>query len=320
MRVRFWGTRGSLPAPLNTAGVRAKVRAAVKRAQGRTFASDSVLDAFIDEELGITVGGTFGGNTLCVEVEGPQGRVICDLGSGLRELGNKMMAEAAGKALDVQVILSHMHWDHLQGLPFFVPLYIPGNRITIHTAHDVDVVRNALKVQHSAPWFPVDFSQLGAKIDIVSMDPAQAHEVNGLTVRLMKQRHPGDSYGFRFEHGGRSVVYATDSEHRLDRAAEAKPFIEFFRDADLVIFDAMYSTADAFGIRQDWGHSSNMVGVELAQQAGVKHLCLFHHDPNADDVRIAQLAEDGQRFATLGSSPVPLKVTASYDGLVIDLS
>ena len=124
--------------------------------------------------------------------------------------------------------------------------------------------------------------------------------------------------GDRLVQLGKSVVYTTDSEHKLETAGEAESFAEFFRNADLVIFDAMYSLADAISVRADWGHSSNMVGVELCQLARAKHLVLFHHEPVNNDAAIEALQDDARRFAKL-SPDAPVQVTAAYDGLEIEL-
>jgi ribonuclease BN (tRNA processing enzyme) len=131
--------------------------------------------------------------------------------------------------------------------------------------------------------------------------------------------HAGDSYGYRFEAAGRSVVYSTDSEHKLDDPQETDGFIEFFRDADVVIFDAMYSLADAISVKADWGHSSNVVGVELCQLAGVKHLVMYHHEPAFDDAAIERVLADTRRFEEITRSGEPLKVSAAYDGMEIAL-
>ena len=137
------------------------------------------------------------------------------------------------------------------------------------------------------------------------------------------QRHSGDSYGFRFESGGKHVVYTTDSEHKLEEHSEAELFAAFFRDADLVIFDAMYSLADAISIRADWGHSSNVVGVELCQMARAKHLVLFHHEPANNDAAIDGLLRDARRLEELTRDnfqpPRRLEISAAHDGLEIEL-
>ena len=149
---------------------------------------------------------------------------------------------------------------------------------------------------------------------------AIAHEVAGVRVTTMLQRHGGDSYGYRFEGGERSVVYSTDSEHPLAEAEHTERFVEFFRDADLVIFDAMYSLADSISVKADWGHSSNVVGVELCQLARARHLCLFHHEPVFDDAAVDAVLAETRRLEeiTRGAAP-PLRVSAAYDGLAIEL-
>jgi ribonuclease BN (tRNA processing enzyme) len=161
----------------------------------------------------------------------------------------------------------------------------------------------------------VDFGQLGSTIEFVRLAPGESYEIAGLRVTAKRQFHSGDSYAYRFERAGKAVVYSTDSEHKLDDAASAAGFADFFRDADLVIFDAMYSLADAFSIKEDWGHSSNVVGVELCQMAGVRHLCLFHHEPAHDDERLTAIWRETERLEELTRGERPLRVTAAYDGL-----
>jgi phosphoribosyl 1,2-cyclic phosphodiesterase len=201
----------------------------------------------------------------------------------------------------------------VQGFPFFVPAYIPGNRIRIHGCHDG--LEEAFRRQHGAPSFPVDFGQLPSTIEFAHLVPGEVYEIGGLRVTAKRQFHSGDSYAYRFERGGKALVYSTDSEHKLDDPASARAFADFFRDADLVIFDAMYSLADAFSIKEDWGHSSNVVGVELCQMAGVRHLCLFHHEPAYDDEKLTAIWRETERLEELTRGERPLRITAAYDGL-----
>lgn len=320
MRIRFWGTRGSLPAPLDAAGVRSKLKNALARARGQALADDAAIERFLDQTLGFAERATFGGNTSCVEVDtGADEYLILDLGTGARALGNRIMAgDRAGKRAVYNVLMSHPHWDHIMGLPFFTPAYIAGHTLRIHGGHAE--LEQALRRQHGAPNFPVDFDQLGARIEFVTLDPARGHRIAGAEIRLMRQHHSGDSYGYRIMQDGRSLIYSTDSEHKIEAAADAYPFVEFFRRADLVIFDAMYSLAEAYTIKEDWGHSSNLVAVELCHRAAAKRLCLFHHDPNADDATIAELLSDTVKYEALSRNGAPpLDVMAAYDGLEIDL-
>jgi phosphoribosyl 1,2-cyclic phosphodiesterase len=317
-RIRFWGTRGSLPVALTAAQLREKLIAAVHGAAGRVFASEAQIGEYLDS-LRFPVSGTYGGHTSCTEIEtgGPE-YVLCDLGSGVRPFGQAAVARHGPAAPQTyHIFMSHVHWDHIMGLPFFTPAYIPGNRIRIYGSHAG--LEAALRRQQDQPSFPVDFSIFRADIEFVHLDPGQRYEIAGMAVTTKLQRHGGDSYGFRFEANGRTVIYSTDSEHKLSEPEETKSFVEFFRRADVVIFDAMYSLADAISIKADWGHSSNVVGVELCQMAGARHLCLFHHEPASDDEAIERALVEAQRLEEITRTGEPLRVTAAYDGMEIEL-
>ncbi|HET9045884.1 MAG TPA: MBL fold metallo-hydrolase, partial [Casimicrobiaceae bacterium] len=181
------------------------------------------------------------------------------------------------------------------------------------------VLEEALRRQQARPSFPVDFAALKATIEFVKLEPGQRYDIAGMGVTLKKQRHAGDSYGYRFQHDGRSVIYSTDSEHSLADMKETDGFVEFFRDADLVIFDAMYSLVEAISVKADWGHSSNIVGVELCQRAGVGHLCMFHHEPASSDATLARVLADTRRFEEITRTGPKLTISSAYDGMEIDL-
>ncbi len=316
-RIRFWGTRGSLPVALTAAKVREKLTQALRGASGRAFASDAEIGVYLDS-LRFPVSGTYGGHTSCVEIEtaGPE-HVLCDLGSGVRPFGQAAVTRYPGSSQSYHIFMSHVHWDHIMGLPFFAPAYVPGNRIRIYGGHVG--LEAALRRQQDQPSFPVDFNIFRAGIEFVHMDPGRHYDIAGMSVTTKLQRHGGDSYGYRFESSGRTVVYSTDSEHKLADPEETNGFVEFFRDADVVIFDAMYSLADAISIKADWGHSSNVVGVELCQMAGARHLCLFHHEPSSDDEAIERSLAEARRLEEITRTGAPLLVTAAYDGMEIEL-
>lgn len=318
MKIRFWGTRGSIPVSLTAPDIRKKLITALERTAGRNLDTRAQIENFIDHELGFAIGGTFGGHSSCVEID-TQGaeHVICDMGSGSRPLGGDMMMRFGPSGQTYHIFMSHLHWDHMMGFPFFTPVYVPGNSIIIHGCHAN--MEEAFRRQQSAPGFPVDFNMLGAKIEFDRMKPGESREIADLRVTPKLQRHGGDSYGYRFEHDGKAIVYSTDSEHKLDNTDETESFIEFFRNADLVIFDAMYALADAISVKDDWGHSSNIVGVELCQLAGVKRFCMFHHEPAHDDERIARTLAETRRFEEITRGDQALEVISAYDGLEITL-
>jgi phosphoribosyl 1,2-cyclic phosphodiesterase len=319
MRIRFWGTRGSLPVGMTASAVRQKIVSALSAARGQPVDTPEAIARFVDHDLAFALAGTFGGNTACVEVRtGGREHVLFDMGSGARLFGNHVLARDGARTPNTfHVFMSHVHWDHIMGFPFFMPAYLPGNHIRIYGGHAV--LEEAFRRQNAAPSFPVDFSRLEADVEFINLEPDRDYQVAGLSVRAKRQRHSGDSYGYRVEHEGKAVVYSTDSEHKMDDPAEAAGFVEFFREADLVIFDAMYSLADAVSVKEDWGHSSNVVGVELCQMARAKHLCLFHHEPVLDDLMIAQILRETQRLEEITRGGERLEVSAAYDGMEITL-
>ena len=318
MRVRFWGTRGSIPVALTTADVRDKVAQALLAASGRSFATAGDALEYARRELPFELTHTFGGHTSCVELlPGGDAYFVCDLGSGARPFGAHVLARQSGRPATINVFMSHLHWDHIMGFPFFGPAYVPGTRIRIHGCHAA--LEQAFRLQQAAPCFPVEFEQLGASIEFVTLTPEEPREIDGVRVCAKLQRHSGDSYGYRFEANGRCVVYSTDSEHKLEDPAETAGFVEFFRDADLVVFDAMYSLADAVSVKADWGHSSNVVGVELCQMAKARHLMLFHHEPAYSDTTLATLLGEARRLEELTRAELPLQVSTAYDGMEIEL-
>ena len=319
MRVRFWGTRGSIPVALTSAEIRYKIEQALALAIAKGVDSPEKLQTFIEHDLGFSISHTYGGHSSCVEFEtGRAEYLVCDMGSGARAFGNRIISQHHGGPPPViNVIMSHVHWDHIMGFPFFAPAYVQGARIRIHGCHDV--LEKAFRLQQSAPCFPVDFSRLTADVEFVQLKAGNSYDIAGFKVTPKLQRHTGDSYGYRFERDGKVVVYSTDSEHKLEDPRETRGFVDFFRNADLVIFDAMYSLLDAVSVKEDWGHSSNIVGVEMAQMANVRHLCMFHHEPAFDDDRIESVLKETIRFEKLTRTQQPLKITAAYDGMEIEL-
>lgn len=321
-QVVFWGTRGSLPVALNAREVRHKLKTALLAAHGLALNDAQAVDAFIDT-LSFDVKGGFGGNSACVEIvtDGPA-HFICDMGTGARPLGQAKLARYGKPRPQVyHVFISHLHWDHLMGLPFFEPMYLPGNQVFFHGCHPR--LEEAVRMQMRHPGFPVDFSQLKVSVHFDYLKPDVCTEIAGVKVTPKLQFHPGDSYGYRFESQGKTVVYSTDSEHQLDRPEEQDAFIRFFDNADLVIFDAMYSLADATTVRQGWGHSSNIVGAELCLAARARKLVLFHHDPAHDDTQLCRLLEETRRFEALSRDSLHsrrrLHIISAYDGLTVDL-
>lgn len=318
MLVRFWGTRGSLPVAQRAEAISRKVVRALVAAGGRTFADEAEAKAFADANLDFATRGTFGGASSCVEIEGADaGFIVCDMGSGLREFGLDAARRcAAGHARVYHFFLSHLHWDHIMGFPFFGPAFDPDVAIVVHSGHPD--AEEALRRQQEEISFPVSFDWLRAKFEFVVHDVGRPFVVDGMTVTLIRQHHSHDSYGYRFDRDGHAVIYSTDSEHKLDDMESEAAFEAFFANADLVICDTMYSLGDTVSLKQDWGHSSNIVAVDLCRAGAAKRLALFHHEPSYSDEDIARMHAETVRYEELlRGDRAPLEVICAYDGLEV---
>ena len=321
MKVVFWGTRGSLPCPLTAPDVTDKLARVLETAVEQGLNQKEGIRAFLDS-LPFALRGAYGGNTSCVQITDSQDFILCDAGSGLRDFGNAHVNAGGLKSpACFHIFISHLHWDHLQGFPFFVPAYVPGNQVKIYGCHQE--LAQAFTTQMDYPSFPLPLGELGADISFEVLSPGREYEIAGFKVKAAPQNHPGKSYGYSFAKGGKKVVYSTDSEHNAETEGEAGFFQEFFAKAELLIFDAQYVFRDAVDAKLNWGHSSNIVGVELAAGAQVKHLCLFHHEPTYDDQMLDDLLQNTINYAAvhrkMSGNPYPLEVSMSYDRLEVEV-
>lgn len=317
MKIRFWGVRGSLPTPVTAAEISDKLVQALLGAQGVDLADVNAVRAYV-AGLPLVKRGTVGGNTPCVEVRSGRQHLIFDAGSGLRPLGEAMMAGPCGRGKgEVHLFLSHLHWDHIQGLPFFSPAYVPGNRITIHSAHEG--FDRQLDLQQTSPHSPIRLENMGATFHFKLLREDEVLRLGGCEIRLIRQRHPGVSYSYRIDDGRAVVVYATDAEyHNLDDGNMHR-YVEFFRHADALIFDAQYSLRDVLFEKDGWGHSTAFIGIDLAGQAGVKRLILFHHEPIYNDQALIELLETAQIYKAQDPQQLELEILLAYEGLELDL-
>jgi phosphoribosyl 1,2-cyclic phosphodiesterase len=234
-------------------------------------------------------------------------RIVLDAGTGLRGLGNQLLTE--GGDPELTLLLSHYHWDHIQGLPFFVPVYRKGTQMTIvGGANGVMSVRETLERQMSAPSFPVRFDEVAARIATREVKLGDAFDVGEATVRVGRGNHPGGVVAYRIEHEGRSVVYATDTEHY----ACVDPALRALTDgADVLVYDAQY-TPEEYATKVGWGHSTYVAGAELARAAGVSSYVLYHHDPLRGDAGVLEIE---RRAKELFPGAV-----AAREGLTLDVA
>lgn len=269
----------------------------------------------------------YGGNTACVAVEGlgaDQGRlVILDAGTGIRLLGGELVRLGGKEPLSVDLLLSHTHWDHIQGLPFFAPFFGKGNCVRIWGAKQGEVDLEVILRQQMHPVvFPVPLDEVAAELTVAHVD-AQAFEIDGFAVRAMRLRHPGNTLAYRLTPagGGASMAYVTDNELGSggdygEPRSWRKDFVEFLRGVDVLIHDAMF-TPDELEHHRGWGHSSYLEAVTLGAEARVKRLVLFHHRPERDDAGMDALMHEARTAAR--KMKAPLDVMAATEGLQLTL-
>lgn len=280
-------------------------------ARDARFKEPSQVDTFIDK-LSYSIQGTYRSNTSCIQIDtGSKDIILCDAGTGIRDYALSLPQNAA--PCTYHIFISHLHWDHIQGFPFFSPAYTEGNRIVFHGFHKE--TETVLRRQMEAPCFPVPFESMQASIEFDIRSEGDSFDLGDIQVRGIRQKHPGDSWGYRFEHKGQSIVYSTDSEHTLDKPQMECPFIDFFKGADILIFDAQYTRKQVANEKRNWGHSDHNTAIELAGRAGVGQLVLFHHEPGYTDTEIEGMCDEALRAARNSGCPLPAHVMLAYDGL-----
>ena len=255
-----------------------------------------------------------GGNTSCVEVRHGDDIIILDAGTGLRALGSALLAEFKNRPLNLTLLVTHTHWDHIQGLPFFAPIYNPRCRLRILGAPGTrDSLVSALTGQMESTYFPVPFAKVPGNIEIEEIQDFNFN-IGAVQVRAQRSNHPGLCFGYRLFSPDSLIVYFPDSEPRA--GGEDKEMLEFIRDADVLILDSQYDAAE-YQTHVGWGHGCLDDSVALALKAGVRHLCLFHHDPDHDDKKIDGFLRRARRIVAKRKSK--MKVDAAREGMTIEL-
>lgn len=313
MRVKFWGTRGSIPTPITSEVVQKKIGEALKGAAGLDLADPEVLERYM-ERLPPMLAWTVGGNTPCIEVQSGDQLLILDAGSGLRDLGIDLMRRGyALKKAHLDFLMTHTHWDHVQGFPFFEPAFQPHNRLTFHSAM-VDL-EDRFSELINPDWSPGLVNQPQAKFEFVHLPPGQSFEMGQFRITPIELSHPGRSYGYRIQDDTSCLVYATDAAYET---VEQK-YVDFFQEADLLIFDSHFSFAESID-KVDWGHSTAMFGAEFAYRAQVRRLALFHHNPVDQDETINLAMQQAQAYlAHRTFAHGPCQVLIAKDGLELEI-
>jgi phosphoribosyl 1,2-cyclic phosphodiesterase len=281
MQMTFWGVRGSIPTP----------------------GPNTVQ---------------FGGNTSCVEVRANKAILIFDGGTGLRLLGKKLLREMP---LTAHMFFSHVHWDHIQGFPFFEPAFVAGNVFYLYGGNNVSrTLEETLEGQMDHPNFPVHLGTMGAKMNFRDLREGESVEIDDgaggvARVTTAAGNHPQGVYAFRIEHGGKAAVYATDTEHYQERIDDK--LVKLAQGAEVLVYDSQYTpeeyagTAGTGASKKGWGHSTFEEGAKLARTSGARRLILFHHDPTQSDAAVREKEKRAQAaFA---------ETVAAHEGMTIEI-
>ena len=314
--VKFHGVRGSIPSPLGNEELEEKMVRAFQAAEPQNLVNNDSIKSFV-QSLPHEVRSTYGGNSSCVSMQIGDEWLIFDAGSGIRELGQDLMATKFGRGQGkASLFFSHTHWDHILGIPFFAPFYIKGNQFTIHSP--LPDIRERLEGQQKSEYFPIPFDIYSSDIDFVVLKDKMAHNIGGMKITWKEMYHPGKCFAYRVDYKGKSAIYATDAEYNKLGSSDLKPVIEFFHDADLLIFDSMYTVSEVIE-KKDWGHSTSFIGVDLALEANVKQIAFFHHEPTYSDFKLIDIFRQTEKYLKHVAPKNGLKMFQSYEGLSLDL-
>ena len=265
----------------------------------------------------------YGGNTPCLELTAPDGTpFILDCGTGLRMLGNQWTNVHGSNGIDAQVLVTHYHWDHIQGIPFFHPFFEARNRFHFYSFQSKDLgpnsLRQVLEAQLAKPYFPVDVSMMTAEREFREIAGGEKWEIKGTKITAAWLNHPQGCLGYRLDTTGGSIVYATDNEPgvpELDASLR-----QLASGADVLVYDAQYSPEQVASSRKNWGHSSWLEGVKIARTARVRNLVLFHHDPDSSDQKVdGFLSAARQEFPATWAATEGMTITLSERGVDVSL-
>jgi phosphoribosyl 1,2-cyclic phosphodiesterase len=319
--IKCWGTRGSLPVATNHSRFLALFEDVANQARKLGFNTiNDVSDALKAGKIFNPV--AYGGNTSCTEVGHENTKCFVDMGSGFREAGTVAIQQGIK---EFHIFVTHMHWDHIMGMPFFIPIHVKGHKLNIYHVHKN--APDAIKVNFNGVNFPLTWDELGGEIKFHQLTLYKPVELGNMSITPFVLDHPGGSFGYRFDAAGKSFIVGVDGEYKRVTPKELGKDLAFYKNLDVLLFDAQYEMSE-LASRFDWGHCSPNIGVDLALREGIKHLVFTHHDPWSSEEKLRRMYANAVKYmnSQLGSYP---EVWASqpqgptlqmaYDGLTIEL-
>jgi phosphoribosyl 1,2-cyclic phosphodiesterase len=313
MNVNFWGVRGSIPSPITSSKIKSKISAIIEQITPEDIINTESREKFL-AELPPWLFGTVGGNSPCVSVtfDDPDECIIFDCGTGVRELAMAQVNKKI-KTSRFHIFFSHLHWDHIQGLPFFSPCYNSSMKIDFYSpVADIEKQLNGQMVQ---PYFPIQLNDMGARKTFHFME--KDAKIAGRTVSFKKMNHPGDSYSYCIKENGKRLIYATDTELTSDDFIINDENTAYFKDADLIIIDCQYTMGEAVD-KNNWGHNAFNFALDFAAAWNIKHMIMFHHDPAYDDQKLYGILQSAKWYLERMNIN-NIELTLAFEGLEISL-
>jgi phosphoribosyl 1,2-cyclic phosphodiesterase len=327
LKIKIWGARGSLPAPLSPTALQKDIRELfVDFVESREKNSKIIpdIDKFLAKTPRYKLGG-YGGHTPCVEVQSSSHRIIIDGGSGIRPLGAELMKGPCGQAEgEVDILFTHFHWDHLIGLPFFIPIFIPNNIINVYAVQpDLEEVFQTL---FKKPYFPVPLEKLGAKIVYHRLEPRKPKKFGDMTVTPYQLDHPDPCWGFKIEKNGHVFSHCVDTECTRVSQKELGEDLPLYQGVDTMFFDAQYPLMESIE-KLNWGHAAASVGLDIAMREGIRRVVFMHHDPASTNEKIAAAEKQARRYyenqlkhaRKMKSLLHEVEWEFGYDGMVLEV-
>ncbi|MGK5095083.1 MBL fold metallo-hydrolase [Deltaproteobacteria bacterium TL4] len=319
MQVTLYGVRGSLPSGISGKALEARIEHALQLFFQLGYTRAEEIHPFL-ENLAFYQKGTYGSNTMCVELRNEKGSIIFDSGSGIREIGSKYYLTQQ----TFHIFQTHFHTDHTCGLPFFIPIHMSGKELHFYSPHSS--FQQGIEDLFKAPYFPVNYADLASKHYFHNVKKYKAIKLFDMVITPFQLDHPNDAYGYHVQEKDKRLVICFDAEFKRMSRQDLGEDLKYYQGADVILFDGQYTMSEVLQ-KIDWGHCTAQVGVDLCLREAIKHLVVVHHDPQSSDEKLHELEHIVNRYykrlyktlKTENPKQIPLEITWGYEGLTLEL-